>query len=42
MAKKDLPAAFEVHRNKKLLRDQWMKSLEQELMEKKKLMMDKV
>nr|XP_010929709.1 uncharacterized protein LOC105051109 isoform X1 [Elaeis guineensis] len=41
VAKKDLPAAFEVRRNKKLQRDQWMKSLEQELMENKKLIMDK-
>ncbi|XP_008797118.2 uncharacterized protein LOC103712385 isoform X1 [Phoenix dactylifera] len=41
VANKDLPSAFEVHRNKKLLRDQWMKSLEQELVEKKKLIMDK-
>ncbi|XP_008776822.1 uncharacterized protein LOC103696875 isoform X1 [Phoenix dactylifera] len=41
VANKDLPAAFEFRRKKTLLREQWMKSLEQELMEKKKLVMDK-
>nr|XP_010942350.1 uncharacterized protein LOC105060379 [Elaeis guineensis]XP_010942351.1 uncharacterized protein LOC105060379 [Elaeis guineensis]XP_010942353.1 uncharacterized protein LOC105060379 [Elaeis guineensis]XP_019701301.1 uncharacterized protein LOC105060379 [Elaeis guineensis]XP_029116364.1 uncharacterized protein LOC105060379 [Elaeis guineensis] len=41
VANKDIPAAFELCRNKKLLREQWMKSLRQELAEKNKLTMDK-
>jgi len=38
LATKDIPTAFKYHRDKKLQRENWGKSLEQELAEKRSIM----